>query len=88
MLIIILGMLLVPTLGWRWMIRVSIAPSLILIFLFKVCLLPSSLSQLFSLELTVPVSLCLCVLPSLSQNRLVITYLQETFQLLWRRCRK
>lgn len=64
MLIIILGMLLVPTLGWRWMIRVSIAPSLILIFLFKVCLLPSSLSQLFSLELTVPVSLCLCVLPS------------------------
>ncbi|TNM91455.1 putative transporter SVOPL isoform X2 [Takifugu flavidus] len=35
MLIIILGMLLVPTLGWRWMIRVSIAPSLILIFLFK-----------------------------------------------------
>lgn len=83
MLIIILGMLLVPTLGWRWMIRVSIAPSLILIFLFKVCLLPSSLFQLFSLELTRP-----CVLPSLSQNRLVITYLQETFQLLWKRCRK
>lgn len=35
MLIIILGMLVVPTLGWRWMIRISVAPSLILIFLFK-----------------------------------------------------
>lgn len=61
MLIIILGMLLVPTLGWRWMIRLSVAPSLILIFLFKVCLLPSSLFQLLSLELTrpcVPLSVC------------------------------
>lgn len=36
MLIIILGMLLVPTWGWRWMIRFSVAPSVILIFLFKV----------------------------------------------------
>lgn len=36
MLIIILGMVMVPTLGWRWMIRVSVAPSVILIFLFKV----------------------------------------------------
>lgn len=36
MLIVLLGMLLVPSLGWRWMIRVSIAPSVILIFLFKV----------------------------------------------------
>lgn len=36
MLIVLLGMLLVPSLGWRWMIRISIAPSLILIFLFKV----------------------------------------------------
>ncbi|XP_034019601.1 putative transporter SVOPL isoform X3 [Thalassophryne amazonica] len=35
MLIIILGMLVVPTLGWRWMIRISVAPSVILIFLFK-----------------------------------------------------
>ncbi|KAK7896725.1 hypothetical protein WMY93_022050 [Mugilogobius chulae] len=35
MLIIILGMLVVPTLGWRWMIRLSVAPSVILIFLFK-----------------------------------------------------
>ncbi|XP_074554671.1 putative transporter SVOPL [Halichoeres trimaculatus] len=35
MLIIILGMLLVPTLGWRWMIRISVAPSIILIFLFR-----------------------------------------------------
>uniref|UniRef100_A0A3Q3VWW9 Major facilitator superfamily (MFS) profile domain-containing protein n=1 Tax=Mola mola TaxID=94237 RepID=A0A3Q3VWW9_MOLML len=34
-LIIILGMLLVPTLGWRWMIRLSVTPSVILIFLFK-----------------------------------------------------
>ncbi|CAL9682614.1 unnamed protein product [Knipowitschia caucasica] len=34
-LIIILGMLVVPTLGWRWMIRLSVAPSVILIFLFK-----------------------------------------------------
>lgn len=36
-LIVLLGMLLVPSLGWRWMIRISIAPSLVLIFLFKVC---------------------------------------------------
>ncbi|XP_068162962.1 putative transporter SVOPL [Antennarius striatus] len=35
MLIIILGMLVVPTLGWRWMIRLSVAPSVILLFLFK-----------------------------------------------------
>uniref|UniRef100_A0A3Q4HTY5 SVOP-like n=1 Tax=Neolamprologus brichardi TaxID=32507 RepID=A0A3Q4HTY5_NEOBR len=35
MLIIILGMLVVPTLGWRWMIRISVTPSIILIFLFK-----------------------------------------------------
>uniref|UniRef100_A0A3B4AU28 Major facilitator superfamily (MFS) profile domain-containing protein n=1 Tax=Periophthalmus magnuspinnatus TaxID=409849 RepID=A0A3B4AU28_9GOBI len=35
MLIIILGMLVVPTLGWRWMIRISVTPSVILIFLFK-----------------------------------------------------
>ncbi|XP_030005621.1 putative transporter SVOPL [Sphaeramia orbicularis] len=35
MLIIILGMLVVPTLSWRWMIRISITPSVILIFLFK-----------------------------------------------------
>ncbi|XP_042259300.1 putative transporter SVOPL isoform X2 [Thunnus thynnus] len=35
MLIIILGMLVVPTMGWRWMIRISITPSIILIFLFK-----------------------------------------------------
>ncbi|XP_041637301.1 putative transporter SVOPL [Cheilinus undulatus] len=35
MLIILLGMLLIPTLGWRWMIRISITPSIILIFLFR-----------------------------------------------------
>ncbi|KAG7215111.1 hypothetical protein INR49_022759 [Caranx melampygus] len=35
MLIILLGMLVVPVLGWRWMIRISVAPSVILIFLFK-----------------------------------------------------
>ncbi|KAM9846182.1 putative transporter SVOPL isoform 2-T2 [Aulostomus maculatus] len=35
MLIIILGMLVVPTLSWRWMVRISVAPSIILIFLFK-----------------------------------------------------
>ncbi|XP_070848735.1 putative transporter SVOPL [Chaetodon trifascialis] len=35
MLIIILGMLVVPTLGWRWMIRLSVTPSVLLIFLFK-----------------------------------------------------
>uniref|UniRef100_A0A3P8UH88 SVOP-like n=1 Tax=Amphiprion percula TaxID=161767 RepID=A0A3P8UH88_AMPPE len=35
MLIIILGMLVVPTLGWRWMIRISVTPSVVLIFLFK-----------------------------------------------------
>lgn len=35
MLIIVLGMLIVPTLGWRWMIRISVTPSIILIFLFK-----------------------------------------------------
>lgn len=35
MLIIILGMVVVPTLGWRWMIRFSVTPSIILIFLFR-----------------------------------------------------
>ncbi|XP_037615810.1 putative transporter SVOPL isoform X2 [Sebastes umbrosus] len=35
MLIIILGMSVVPTLGWRWLIRISVTPSIILIFLFK-----------------------------------------------------
>ncbi|XP_056133731.1 putative transporter SVOPL [Lampris incognitus] len=35
MLIIILGMTVVPTLGWRWMIRLSVAPSVLLLFLFK-----------------------------------------------------
>uniref|UniRef100_A0A3P9H1F1 SVOP-like n=2 Tax=Oryzias latipes TaxID=8090 RepID=A0A3P9H1F1_ORYLA len=35
MLIIVLGMLVVPTLGWRWMIRISVTPSIVLIFLFK-----------------------------------------------------
>ncbi|CAK6983747.1 putative transporter SVOPL [Scomber scombrus] len=34
MLIIVLGMLVVPTMGWRWMIRLSLTPSIILIFLF------------------------------------------------------
>lgn len=36
MLIIVLGMFLVPTLGWRWMIRLSVTPSIVLVFLFKV----------------------------------------------------
>ncbi|KAG5845235.1 hypothetical protein ANANG_G00136650 [Anguilla anguilla] len=35
MLIIILGMTVVPVLGWRWMIRLSVLPSLILIVLFQ-----------------------------------------------------
>uniref|UniRef100_A0A8B9L795 SVOP-like n=1 Tax=Astyanax mexicanus TaxID=7994 RepID=A0A8B9L795_ASTMX len=35
LLIIILGMTVVPTLGWRWMIRFSVIPSLILIGLFQ-----------------------------------------------------
>ncbi|KAM3858886.1 putative transporter SVOPL [Diretmus argenteus] len=35
MFIIVLGMTVVPTLGWRWMIRISVAPSIILLFLFK-----------------------------------------------------
>ncbi|KAK0134439.1 putative transporter SVOPL [Merluccius polli] len=35
MLIIVLGMTVVPTLGWRWMIRISVAPSIILLFLFR-----------------------------------------------------
>ncbi|KAM8908053.1 putative transporter SVOPL isoform 1-T2 [Spinachia spinachia] len=35
MLIIILGMLVVPTWGWRWMIRISVTPSIILLFLFQ-----------------------------------------------------
>lgn len=34
MLIIVLGMTVVPTMGWRWMIRFSVIPSLILIGLF------------------------------------------------------
>ncbi|XP_067247047.1 putative transporter SVOPL [Chanodichthys erythropterus] len=34
MLIIILGMTVVPTMGWRWMIRFSIIPSILLIGLF------------------------------------------------------
>uniref|UniRef100_A0A8C2G7Z6 SVOP-like n=1 Tax=Cyprinus carpio TaxID=7962 RepID=A0A8C2G7Z6_CYPCA len=36
MLIIVLGMTVVPTMGWRWMIRFSIIPSIILIGLFMV----------------------------------------------------
>ncbi|KAJ8385740.1 hypothetical protein AAFF_G00182580 [Aldrovandia affinis] len=39
-LIIVLGMTVVPTLGWRWMIRLSIIPSLILLLLFQ--LIPES----------------------------------------------
>ncbi|KAM6986066.1 putative transporter SVOPL isoform 1-T1 [Aplochiton taeniatus] len=35
MLIIILGMTVVPTMGWRWMIRLSVTPSIFLLFLFK-----------------------------------------------------
>ncbi|KAL6460251.1 hypothetical protein MHYP_G00320100 [Metynnis hypsauchen] len=35
LLIIILGMTVVPTLGWRWMIRLSVIPGLILIGLFQ-----------------------------------------------------
>ncbi|XP_035384520.1 putative transporter SVOPL isoform X2 [Electrophorus electricus] len=35
MIIIILGMTVVPTLGWRWMIRLSIIPSLLIIGLFQ-----------------------------------------------------
>ncbi|XP_034005711.1 putative transporter SVOPL isoform X1 [Trematomus bernacchii] len=35
MLIIVLGMLVVPSFGWRWMIRLSVTPSIILLFLFK-----------------------------------------------------
>ncbi|KAJ8262447.1 hypothetical protein GJAV_G00166590 [Gymnothorax javanicus] len=34
-LIIVLGMTVVPVLGWRWMIRFSVLPSLILIILFQ-----------------------------------------------------
>ncbi|XP_077449448.1 putative transporter SVOPL isoform X6 [Stigmatopora argus] len=34
-LIIFLGMLVVPTLGWRWMIRLSVVPSIFLLFLFR-----------------------------------------------------
>ncbi|KAL7882529.1 hypothetical protein SRHO_G00001870 [Serrasalmus rhombeus] len=40
LLIIILGMTVVPTLGWRWMIRLSVVPGLILIGLFQ--LIPES----------------------------------------------
>ncbi|XP_057709687.1 putative transporter SVOPL isoform X1 [Corythoichthys intestinalis] len=39
-LIIALGMLAVPTLGWRWMIRLSALPSVFLLFLFR--LVPES----------------------------------------------
>ncbi|KAK3517692.1 hypothetical protein QTP70_015673 [Hemibagrus guttatus] len=35
LLIIILGMTVVPTLGWRWMIRFSVIPSVLLIILFQ-----------------------------------------------------
>ncbi|XP_019711321.1 putative transporter SVOPL [Hippocampus comes] len=35
MLIIALAMWAVPTLGWRWMIRISVAPSVALLYLFK-----------------------------------------------------
>lgn len=35
MLIIVLGMTVVPTMGWRWMIRLSVTPSVFLIFLFR-----------------------------------------------------
>ncbi|KAK1790384.1 hypothetical protein P4O66_014281, partial [Electrophorus voltai] len=35
MIIIILGITVVPTLGWRWMIRLSIIPSLLIIGLFQ-----------------------------------------------------
>ncbi|CAL8405275.1 unnamed protein product [Arctogadus glacialis] len=34
MLIIVLGMTVVPTYGWRWMIRLSVTPSIVLLFLF------------------------------------------------------
>ncbi|XP_030210908.1 putative transporter SVOPL isoform X1 [Gadus morhua] len=34
MLIIVLGMTVVPTYGWRWMIRLSVTPSVVLLFLF------------------------------------------------------
>ncbi|XP_052347777.1 putative transporter SVOPL isoform X2 [Oncorhynchus keta] len=40
MLIILLGMTVVPTLGWRWMIRLSVIPSVILLLLFQ--LIPES----------------------------------------------
>ncbi|TRY64668.1 hypothetical protein DNTS_028698 [Danionella cerebrum] len=40
MLIIILGMTVVPSMGWRWMIRFSIIPSIVLIALFM--LIPES----------------------------------------------
>ncbi|XP_062339147.1 putative transporter SVOPL [Osmerus eperlanus] len=35
MLIIVLGMTVVPTLGWRWMIRLSVTPSVFLLLLFR-----------------------------------------------------
>ncbi|XP_060759336.1 putative transporter SVOPL isoform X2 [Neoarius graeffei] len=35
MFIIILGMTVVPTMGWRWMIRFSVIPSVLLIILFQ-----------------------------------------------------
>ncbi|KAJ8382707.1 hypothetical protein SKAU_G00034850 [Synaphobranchus kaupii] len=36
MLIIVLGMTVVPVMGWRWMIRLSVIPSFILMLLFQV----------------------------------------------------
>ncbi|KAL0962681.1 hypothetical protein UPYG_G00343920 [Umbra pygmaea] len=35
MLIIVLGMTVVPTLGWRWMIRLSVIPSIFILILFQ-----------------------------------------------------
>lgn len=94
MLIILLGMLVVPTLGWRWMIRISVTPSIILIFLFKVrCLTHLSvLTVCLWVCLSSPVCLFSPVsLFSLFLSRLVITYQQEIFRLLlllWRKSLK
>ena len=41
MLIIFLGMTVVPTLGWRWMIRLSVTLLLFLLLLFRVTSLPT-----------------------------------------------
>uniref|UniRef100_A0A8C9RDA8 SVOP-like n=1 Tax=Scleropages formosus TaxID=113540 RepID=A0A8C9RDA8_SCLFO len=40
MLIIILGLTVVPTMGWRWMIRFSVVPSIVLLGLFQVSWTP------------------------------------------------